>query len=70
VSPHGSLTFAERPDRRNRPQCDIAHQPDLGHIPSVVERFCNDREFAPAAKEIRIMGLKSELLHTLVAASV
>ena len=36
------------PKRRDRPRCDIAHQPDLGHIPSVGERFCDDRELAPA----------------------
>jgi hypothetical protein len=36
------------PDDRNRPQCDIAHQSYLGHIPSVDERFCNDRKLAPA----------------------
>ena len=36
------------PEDRDRPQCDIAHQSDLRHIRSVEERFCNDRELAPA----------------------
>src|SRR5665213_2848104 len=36
------------PEHRDRPQCDIAHQPDLGHVPSIGERFCDDRELAPA----------------------
>jgi hypothetical protein len=33
---------------RDRPQSDVAHQSDLGHIPAVGERFCDDREFPPA----------------------
>src|ERR1700674_1307932 len=46
------------PVRRDRPQCDIAHQPDLGHIPSVDERFCNERELSPAQ-----FGLRRGLAH-------
>src|ERR1700682_4614883 len=42
----------------DRPQCDIAHQPDLGHIPSVDERFCNERELSPAQ-----FGLRRGLAH-------
>ena len=40
-------------EHRNRPQCDIAHQPDLGHISSVGERLCNDRELAPTQISLR-----------------
>src|SRR5438876_11879047 len=36
---------AEHLDRTQR---DIAHQPDVGHVPSVSERFCNNAELAPA----------------------
>lgn len=35
-------------DHVDRPQCDVAHQPDLGHIPAIGERFRDEREFAPA----------------------
>ena len=46
------VTRAARPPRVpehcDRPRCDIVHQPDLGHIPSVGERFCDERKLAPA----------------------
>jgi hypothetical protein len=36
------------PEHGDRPQRDIAHQSDLGHIPSVGERFGNERKLTPA----------------------
>jgi hypothetical protein len=59
VAPSGTCTWVSRLRaisaktsaialrHRNCPQCDLSHQADLIHIPSVSERFCNDREFAP-----------------------
>jgi hypothetical protein len=45
-------------ENRDRPQCDIAHQSDLGHVPSVDERFRNERKLAPAQ-----IGLRRRLAH-------
>jgi hypothetical protein len=45
-------------ENRDRPQCDIAHQSDLGHIPTVGERFRNERELTPAQ-----IGLRRRLVH-------
>jgi len=46
--PRGPLCPPRVPEHRDRPHCDIAHQPDLGQIPSFGQRFCDEREFAPA----------------------
>jgi len=43
-----ALHPASIPVRRDRPQCNTAHQADLAHVPSVRERFCNECELAPA----------------------
>jgi hypothetical protein len=45
-------------ENRDGPQCDIAHQSDLSHIPTVGERFRNEREFTPAQ-----IGLRRRLVH-------
>jgi len=45
-------------ENRDRPQCDIAHQSDLSHIPTVGERFRNERELTPAQ-----VGLRRRLVH-------
>ncbi len=45
-------------ENRDRPQCDIAHQSDLGQIPSIGERFRNERELTPAQ-----IGLGGRLAH-------
>ena len=48
AEPRGPLHLPGVAVHRDRAQCDVAHQPDLGHIPSVGERFRNNREFTPA----------------------
>ncbi len=45
-------------EHRDRPRRDIAHQPDLGHVPPVGERLGDDGELAPAQ-----IGLGGRLAH-------
>jgi hypothetical protein len=58
VSRAAPLHPSSVPEDRDRPQCNIAHQPNLGQIPPVDERLCNERELAPAK-----VGLRRSFTH-------